>query len=814
MVDRHHTLQKTLAATLAVSLGIVPAASARTITAPTRLPANGGIAVGNPAMNAGPAAFNAPALTAPSLFTGIGLPLIEPPLAAPSAAPTAAAAVAVTVKTVAAPTALPSLTPAAAGRSQAPAPRTVVSRQIREMAAQTRAAIEQTGPIGDASPSAAHGLGGKLAQLLTPGLRSVGSTGGSVLVTPGAQRFGGLRGAARLNAADASDARPANEVTRRAQIETLNFIANTFSGHYAMIDWKREQYGIELAALKAKALRRIEQGDPVLSTREFQDTVAEFVGALKDYHVAIQFYSTEQSMMPFSIMEAKGKYFVSFIDPRIAAAVPFKVGDQILEFDGRKTGDAVKALMQAKDAKNARTDKTLAAMKLTRRNRQGGDRVPTGTARIKFASSDGRLRTVELPWLHMEEMIPEDTPARDGGQLLQDFDPFNPDSTPAIEERRIQHPILAAIKAIIPKMLNPIAALLRREASDPMAADPFAVGGKDSFVPNLGEVLWQAPAMLPIKAYIYKDAQGRHIGYIRISDYVQPEQMAELFGKIIEVFEQKTDGLVIDQVNNPGGSVFYLYALLSRLTDKPLKVPLQKIITGEEEAMSMAQIIGLEEQITSDALAQQVLGETMGGYPVTLKVFQQIVGYAKFILAEMRAGRRLTDEVAMMGIDEVDPHPTQRYTKPLMVLVNELDFSSADFFPAILQDNGRATIFGTRTAGAGGAVRPMQFPNQFGIAMLAYTWTIAMRTIGQPIENLAVTPDVPYALTPEDLTGKFQGYKAAVIKQMNKLLEGIGARAVGDSILAPKEAPQAAPDEDAGPADDNGPAESGPAEAQ
>jgi C-terminal processing protease CtpA/Prc len=811
MSDRNDTLKKTLSATLALSLGVVPAASARTVKAPTSLPASGGVAVGNPAMNpSAGAAFAAPSLAIPSLSQGLGLPVLNDAVGiTDSAAPSAAAAAAertIAIRTAPARTAAPAAP--LTGKNSA-----AVAKSIRATSVRAAAAIGETGPVADASPAAAHGLGGKLQALLTPGFRK-GSAGGAVLAAPAARRFSGLGRAAALNAADEAGAN-ANEVTRRAQLETLNFIANTFSGHYAMIDWKREKFGVELAELKAKAKRRIERGDPVLSTREFQDVIAEFVSGLKDYHVGIQFYSTEMSMMPFSVMEAKGKYFVTFVDPRVAAAVPFKVGDQIVEFDGQKTEDAVKELMREKGRNNLRTDKTLATMRLTRRNRQGGDRVPTGTARIKFASTDGRLQTAELPWVHMEELVPEDAPARDGGQLLQDFDPFNPDSAPRTEERRIQHPVLEAIKKIVPKMLNPIAALFRREATDPMADDPFAVGGRESFVPNLGEVIWQSPPMLPIKAYIYVDADGRHVGYIRIADYVQPEMVAELFGKIIEEFERKTDALVIDQVNNPGGSVFYLYALLSRLTDKPMKVPTQRILTSEEEAMQMSQILALEEMVTNDALAQQVLGPSMGGYPTTLKLFRKIVGYAKFILAELRAGRRLTNETAMMGVDEIDPHETQRYTKPIMVLVNELDFSSADFFPAILQDNGRATIFGTRTAGAGGAVRPMQFPNQFGIAMLAYTWTIAMRTIGQPIENLAVTPDTPYALTPEDLQNGFEGYKRAVNKKMDSLLKDVPARAIEQSILAPRETENPAE----GPADDvrgeeSGPTTSGPADPQ
>jgi C-terminal processing protease CtpA/Prc len=132
-------------------------------------------------------------------------------------------------------------------------------------------------------------------------------------------------------------------------------------------------------------------------------------------------------------------------------------------------------------------------------------------------------------------------------------------------------------------------------------------------------------------------------------------------------------------------------------------------------------------------------------------------------------GRSLTEPTFIEGVDQIQPSPTH-YTKPILTLINELDFSGGDFFPAIMQDNKRAVLFGTRTAGAGGFVREVQFPNRLGVHSFSMTGSIAVRADGSRIENEGVRADVQYEPTPADLQGGFQEYAAAVNAAVAKLL--------------------------------------------
>ena len=139
-----------------------------------------------------------------------------------------------------------------------------------------------------------------------------------------------------------------------------------------------------------------------------------------------------------------------------------------------------------------------------------------------------------------------------------------------------------------------------------------------------------------------------------------------------------------------------------------------------------------------------------------------MIDFSRFVINQWNSGKRLTDLTDLQGVGHIDPSAVVQYKKPIMVLVNELDFSGGDFFPAILQDNKRAVIFGTRTSGAGGVVKSISYPNQLGISGFSLTGSIAFRANGNPIENLGVTPDVKYARTAADIQNGFKGYAAAV----------------------------------------------------
>lgn len=186
----------------------------------------------------------------------------------------------------------------------------------------------------------------------------------------------------------------------------------------------------------------------------------------------------------------------------------------------------------------------------------------------------------------------------------------------------------------------------------------------------------------------------------------------------------------------------------------------------QEDVLDAAMFYNIYRE-TYEELSQEIddddTFDSANGYLISGDQMIAIMAHQKFIMDLWQQGTRITPPLPIFGIDEVLPDPMGvPYTKPILVLINELDFSCADVFPAILRDNGRATLFGKKTAGAGGYVRPYPALSRFGVAGYTLTGSLLYRLDGTSIENLGVSPDIPYEITERDLSENYSDYVQAV----------------------------------------------------
>lgn len=531
--------------------------------------------------------------------------------------------------------------------------------------------------------------------------------------------------------------------------DDLTFIKNTLEVCYAPAQWKKEYCNWDLDASYSESISRLNHLASDLPLY-YQRELLRFLNQTQDYHVGINYYATERASLPFTVKGANGRYFITYVDRDVLmyGMYPFNVGDELLLFDGRPIAEVITELQVSEFRSNFPTDWSLTEQMLTNRCASRGTVVPYGPVSITVRSRDtAQDITLQLFWRYEKEQfgnpIPHLLPA---ASSLKDFQE------------------LMVCKGYCPS-LDPLWSTTSNDS-------PWALGNEKGFLPDLGPTTWHASKDNSFRAYIFTGPSGRPIGYVRIPHFIGNEQEIADFKSVISYLQYYTDALVIDQLNNPGGIDLYLYSLLSMLTDQTLQIPKQRITLTQKEIDIAFKMTSILQCIKTDKDARKAFGEDeLWAIPVSHQLVRDWIEYFKLTIQEWNRGHFLTDPLYVNFIKEVKPYSGPRYKKPILVLINELGISCGDFFPAILQDNKRAILLGTKTSGAGGYVKRVSFPNHSGIAFFNYTGSIAERLHGEPIENLGVTPDIAYDLTEEDLQYEYQGFVRKIHETLEQMLQ-------------------------------------------
>ncbi len=535
-------------------------------------------------------------------------------------------------------------------------------------------------------------------------------------------------------------------------LSTLESVAHVFKTSYAPLSWKKEFSNWDVDQKMSLAKESVRQ-KPNMSIKEFHNVLKDFFNSTNDYHVSAHFVSTEKAKLHFSLKHSEGRFFISYINKNLLShhSFPFSIGDELTLWNGKPVSVILAALLPKEELNSKLTDHALATIELTSRLGSKGQKIPRGSVLLNIRKKGSSKSTLtQVPWDYFPEKI----------NIKSKFFPaFADKSLRSLNKSLSFHSTFAMD--------------LAEEAKIEDTANRFSMGARISHVPQLGKALWKSKPTNPFYSYTFQTADEKKIGFLRIPSYSADAKESTLFQEIIKRMQDETDALVIDQVNNPGGSVFYLYSLVSMLTDTAMSTPRHQISINAIDAMDAISTLEVLNQVKNDTHAKKIFGETIGGYPVSAHFSNTAKNYYQFILSEFNRGAILTEPHHLYGVDYILPHPDEkaRYTKPIIILINELDFSGGDFFPAIMQDNKRATIFGTRTSGAGGYVKELSIPNHLGLKNFSITGSIAMRLDGRPIENMGVTPDIHYSLQPEDYQNNMLGYKEKILSSLKVILE-------------------------------------------
>lgn len=191
--------------------------------------------------------------------------------------------------------------------------------------------------------------------------------------------------------------------------------------------------------------------------------------------------------------------------------------------------------------------------------------------------------------------------------------------------------------------------------------------------------------------------------------------------------QANTDGLIVDVMRNPGGDPCVAESMAAHL------IP------------SVFRTIGLEIRATRGWVVafQQALQAAMDA-GASDSVIQQLQDLLQQVQAAYATPSGRTPALPICDASLDVPPATDRkgnmiaYTKPVMLLTDEITASPAEAFAATMQDNQAALLFGARTMGAGGNV------NTYPVT----TYSFSTSTVTESLmsrKNPIVTGDYPTA---------------------------------------------------------------------
>ncbi len=522
-------------------------------------------------------------------------------------------------------------------------------------------------------------------------------------------------------------------LTEAERLADFNQLVYRIESNYGPLKLKPTSIGLDMEHLKAR------YRDEVVKARtngEFYYTIVRFVAEFKDGHFGAQVPTTRRAALPFSTDLVEGKVLIDQIERTMLPELifPYERGDEVIEMGGRSAPQLLDFLSRHVSSGYELSARRTAAMMFTVRSGAIVP-VPEGKVLIKIRRVSGEIGEVSLPWIHTGDAIDED--------VLPDFG-----DAPKIFSTKFP---------LVPKVIADLGNLsIRDDLVAILGPERLERSYRCSGLTRIEPPEGAKPIQLtPFVAYTYPTAKGE-VGYLRLPHYMpqgpsgEPlfEEYLSRYTHVVRQLEARTVGLVIDQDHNCGGSVDYLESIAGLFVEQPHSGLEFQFLANKESFLSF----------------NQALGQTPAG---TLEhgLVKNLVDLTR---TAWNRGDFLTEKSTFHPGEKLYPSP-YRYTKPVIVLIDELSGSGGDAFPAMMQGLGRAKLVGTRTSGLGGHVNAQAPLNYSGIAY-RMTRSLFFHPNGTPIENNGATPDFPYAITRDDFVNGYRAYREFYTQ---KLLEQI-----------------------------------------
>ncbi len=548
------------------------------------------------------------------------------------------------------------------------------------------------------------------------------------------------------------------ELRDMSQFEAQQDLEQIF-GHvrtlYGPYEYKEERFGYSIAELEEQAREMLAEfpGDS-----GFFETARWFLTRFQDGHVSLSQPRTSEPVVGYQIgiavQPVEGKALVGgLLDPSLAQ-LGISYGDEVLAVDGVTPYELLEKATKLGSLGNDLSNEHL-ILRAFLRPGFASSLTPEGpVAEVDFRRADGSEYSRELVWREVTEV--------DAGLVSSDGEesniaPADGFYVHAVDELgRATKGSIFTIGAPVPFFLTP---------STAAAFDVAEVTVNATMLSRYG---LEPSTTFDIYSALYSFG-GKTILLIRQSGYGNQDfpQRLQYYKALMDQYDGFVDGLVVDQTHNPGGALGYCTGFARLFAQEPGSGFVQAMNTDRRWINAIRDY--------ARALDPSLSSELSRSYELRASLIEEAYD----------AGEGVSPPIAFDPGHELLPDEEYVWTKPALVLIDELAGSCGDMFPMLVKNNGLAPLFGRRTMGLGGNVEEFG-PLANSDAMLRLTRGLATtyREDGKYssedfVENRGVEPDVEHVITVDDFRGGFVGYMTHFSEVLAASMDGAPPPAEG-----------------------------------
>lgn len=515
----------------------------------------------------------------------------------------------------------------------------------------------------------------------------------------------------------------ARPLTLDQKLQDFHQLTTYIDANYGPLEYKVKSGILDVKAHYAKYEAVVRATS---TNREFYYAIAQFVAAFKDGHFGVRIPSDYVASIPITADYIGGKVLITRIDRTQLpeAQFGFAVGDEVVEMDGTPAEEYLQRASSYIPTGNDLSRTRIASWTVFFRRASYFPVTSRQTLKLKIRRGTSQLiDPVELKWNFSGQQLDE---ADDGrSHMLVN----SVTGSKAVKYDRLVNESLNAFR-------------------HPLDRDFSCQGKTRQTIPEGAVTIMKEP----FTAYYHPSVKG-NIGYLRIPHYYPTDAKTGEFTTAaaetyflqyeyaVRELEKHTVGLVIDQDHNCGGSVDLVNSMLSLFVERPFQPSQFELLANKESYLDFKAWV---DSTPAGTVAREAVESV-------LKLIEE---------TWLRGSTHLTLKTSISGEPMIQPHRI-RYTKPIVVTIDEMAGSGGDMFPAMIQGLGRAKLFGKTTSGLGGHVSSVATGLSNSQIKYRVTKSLFYRPDMVAIENNGAVPDYEYDMTRDDVLYGFRGYQKA-----------------------------------------------------